>query len=173
MNTENIEVEKDLFEISQEIRKEQMIGRKESSSSEENKIKEQKTPAKKKNLWRKFPHWVVDKNILLVLTPSELKLYAVYNRYADFRSGVGRVNNKQASKRTGIHIKNVPGCSKGLEYWGLIKSYRKGWKKMYEIQMSPPGEIDEKVAGISGMKLKSDRALTRDPHTGKFNNNSP
>lgn len=119
----------------------------------------------------KIPHWIVDSGVLAILRPSGTKVLKVLIRYADFVTLIGRVGNKKISKKSGV--KGVSTYFKDLVILGIIKTWRKGWTRYYQIQLSPPPDIQKRIEGYRKLyKLdkypKKTDTYSRDPGTGRF-----
>ncbi|MDA7857943.1 hypothetical protein N9A72_00435 [bacterium] len=123
---------------------------------------------KKNSYFGKLPHWIVNTGVLEVLRPKAVKLLAVLIRYADFTTQNGRVGNKKISKE--YDIKGVSGYFKDLISLGVIKTWRNGWVRYYQIQNSPPPEIERKVEFYRKLDMypKNTDTYPRDPKTGRF-----
>ena len=127
---------------------------------------------KRKNEWiGKIPHWIVSTGLLEALRPEAVKVLAVLIRWADFVRGIGRVGNERIIRESGV--KGISDYFKELREWGVIKVWKKGWRRYYQVQASPPGDIQLKIEDFHRNHELNKYPLpavtySRDSKTGKF-----
>ena len=127
---------------------------------------------KRKNEWfDKQPRWIVNSGLLEVLRPETTKVLAVLIRWADFVRGIGRVGNERIKKESGV--KGISDYFKELKDWGVIKVWKKGWYRYYQVQASPPRDIQLKIEDFRRNHELNRYPLpavtySRDSKTGRF-----
>lgn len=118
----------------------------------------------------RIPHAVVDSGVLGILKPSELKVYLVINRHADYITGVAYPGYRAIIRRAGLNKNSVAEAIRGLEDKGLISKTRAGkrlgYKNVYQVN-----ELDEKklreMVSVYPKKMDKRRILLRGAD-GKF-----
>lgn len=130
-----------------------------------------KLEEERKNAWfNKQPKWLVKSGVIAVLRPEAVKVLAVLIYWADFRRLIGRVGNERIKKESGV--KGISDYFKELKDWSVIKVWRIGWRRYYQIQASPPRDIQLKIEAFRKKQLNKYPMTTdtysRDPKTGRF-----
>lgn len=125
----------------------------------------------RENKWfGKIPRWIVDSGLLKVLRPEAVKVLVVLIRWGDWVRGIGRVGNERITRESGVA--GVWGYIKELRDWKVIKVWKKGFRRFYQIQASPPGDIQLKIEAFRKKQLNKhplpSDTYSRDPKTGRF-----
>ena len=132
---------------------------------------------KKTPPFAKFPYWIVDTGVVTVLKPNAVKLLINLIRRAHWVTNIGRIGNKRISKESKIYKSSVSRPFKDLKRLGVIKIWRKGWARYYQIQFSPPPDIEKRVEFYRRPDKcpRNTDIYHRDPKTGRFSKkeNSP
>ncbi|OGS20059.1 MAG: hypothetical protein A3J83_03560 [Elusimicrobia bacterium RIFOXYA2_FULL_40_6] len=123
-----------------------------------------------KSQFCKIPHWITDTGVLEVMRPKAVKMLINLARHANYTTGIGRIGNIRISKKCDIHSKSVSSYFiRDLISFGIIKTWRNGWVRYYQIQWQPPSDVQEHVEFFRKIKLpKNSDTYLRDSKTGKF-----
>lgn len=125
---------------------------------------------RKNERFNKQPKWLVKSGVIAVLRPETVKVLAVLIYWADFRRLIGRVGNERIARES--RVQGVSICIKELKDWGVIKVWKKAWRRYYQIQLAPPKDINLKVEAFRKKQLNkcplSSDTYSRDPKTGRF-----
>jgi|GEM_PF-2760092 len=100
----------------------------------------------------KIPHEIVDSGLLAKLKPSEIKVYLVIARFADYKTGRAFPSIELICKLSGVNRNVVCRAIKRLVYFGLIEKYRApktfSYRNVYRAIRNPqinPNNIPQKV----------------------------
>lgn len=126
---------------------------------------------KRKNArFGKQPRWIVDTGVLGVLRPEAVKVLAVLIRWGSWDRSIGRIGNERIIRESGV--KGISDYFKELKVWGVIRTWQVGWRRYYQIQFSPPGDIRQKIEDFRRKQLNKcpvpSDTYSRDSKTGRF-----
>jgi len=74
----------------------------------------------------KIPHFMIDSGLLAELRPSEIKVFLVINRFADYKTGIAYPTVKKISELSGINKDNIAKATRSLVQKGLIEKRKTG-----------------------------------------------
>lgn len=114
----------------------------------------------------KLPHWPVDCGVLPILTGNDVRVLVDLVRWADYKTGIGRIGNKRIAKESGVSYSSISKSFKNLKRLGVIKTWKKGWVRYYQILPNfdlPPGILSRTM----DMYPRKSEAY-RDPISGRF-----
>ena len=72
----------------------------------------------------KLYHSIVDGGVLAAMKPTDLKVYHVLVRYADFKTRNARPTDQTIARKAGVHVSSVPPARQRLRAMGSIKAWR-------------------------------------------------
>ena len=118
----------------------------------------------------KLPHWIDDSGALAAFPGNTVKVLHVLVRRAHYITGIGRVGNKRIAKEAGVSFSSVSEHLKKLKFAGVIKIWRQGWVRYYQIlhQSSVLTEKWLKIFGKLDKLPKKSVIYIRNHKTGRF-----
>lgn len=72
----------------------------------------------------KIPHLLIDSGLLAQLKPSEVKVFLVINRYANYYTGISYPTVKTITELSGVNKNTISKATKALVQKGLIEKVR-------------------------------------------------
>ena len=92
----------------------------------------------------KLYHFIIDSGALAAMKPTDLKLYSVLLRYADFRTGNARPTDQTIAGKAGVNRSSIPPARARLQGMGLIKAWRHQGRWHYNLR----GDIFQNFTGV-------------------------
>ena len=124
----------------------------------------------------KVPTVLVESSLLARMKPSEIKVYCVIGRYADYKTGRSFPSISRICELSGMNKNVVCKAIKRLEYFGVVQKYRapKGFKfkNVYKVIRNPiinPCIIPQKMERKSTRSRGKDGKWRADPKDVKDN----
>ena len=89
----------------------------------------------------KIPHSIIDSGLLAKLKPSEIKVFLVINRFANYKTGLSYPTVKTISELSGVSKGCIAPATKQLVLLGLIEKARTGkrfsFRNCYRVIKNP------------------------------------
>lgn len=89
----------------------------------------------------KISHTIIDSRLLDKLSPSELKVYLVINRFANYKTGLSYPTVKTIRELSGVDKNDIAPATKHLAQLGLIEKARTGkrfsFRNCYRVIKNP------------------------------------
>ncbi|MCJ7645305.1 helix-turn-helix domain-containing protein [bacterium] len=104
----------------------------------------------------KIPHRMIDSGLLAQLKPTELKVFLVINRFADYKSGISYPGVRKIGKLAGVNKDAIATATNSLVQRGLIEKKttgkRFGFRNQYRVtrlkgiySSLPPSTVPKKT----------------------------
>lgn len=104
----------------------------------------------------KFPHSLIDTGIVAQLKPSDLKVFLIINRFANYKTRLSYPAVEKISELSGVNKSNIASSTRRLALIGLIEKIRTGrrfsFRNCYRVIKNP--KIDLSIIPCNTDKRK-------------------